>query len=184
MYYTGYRGKEGLRNLSKDSFVVNRSADGNEFIEITFNEKTKETQGDSISVALNALHNDHHVITTMNDSNLCPVEFYKRYVYLLNPAINGFFQYPNKEKKGFTKEAIRKNTLGTMMKDISEKAGLSCIYTNHQIRKTTATGLRRSGYTLEQIAHVTKYKNQDSLKHYVDDPTHTNNENYNLFTHA
>ena len=92
----------------------------------------------------NALHNDHQVITELN-SPLCPVESYKRYLNLLNPAITAFFQKPNKSKKGFTKEPIGKNTLGNMMKEISEKAGLSQVYTNHQIRKTTATGMRKSG---------------------------------------
>ena len=73
-----------------------------------------------------------------------------------------------------------------MMKELSEKASLSCIYTNHKIRKTTATGLQRSGSTLEQIAHVTKHKNLDSLKHYVDKPTLCDKENYNdgLFNYA
>ena len=72
------------------------------------------------------------------------------------------------------------------MKEISEKANLSRNYTNHQIRKTTATGLRKSGFTFEQIAHVTKHKNLDSLKHYVDGPTITDKENYNkgLFNYA
>ena len=96
MYYTGRRGKEGLRNLCKSSFKVDKTADEKEFIEITFNEKTKKNQGDSTSTSVNALHNDHHII-------------------------------------------------------------LNKIYTNHQIRKTTATGMRRSGFTLEQIAHITKH---------------------------
>ena len=186
MYYTGRRGKEGLRNLTKESFQVKTAADGKKFIEITFNEKTKKNQGDSMSTGVNALHNDHHVITEIKNSPLCPVESYKRYLDLLNPAISAFFQHPSKNKKGFNKEAIGKKTLGVMMKEVSEKAKLSRIYTNHQIRKTTATGLRRSGFTLEQIAHVTKHKNLDSLKHYVDGPTLSDKENYNegLFNYA
>ena len=70
------------------------------------------------------------------------------YLDLLNPDSTAFFQYPNKKKNGFTKEVVGKNTLGTMIKDISEKAHLSKIYTNHQIRKTTATGMHQSGFTL------------------------------------
>ena len=46
------------------------------------------------------------------------------------------------------------------------------------MRKTTATGMR-SGFTLEQIAHVTKLKNLDSLKHYVDAPTLSEQQSYN-----
>ena len=73
-----------------------------------------------------------------------------------------------------------------MMKEISKNAELSREYTNHQIRKTTATGMRKTGFTFEQIAHVTKHKNLDSLKHYVDGPSLTDKENYNdgLFRYA
>ena len=53
------------------------------------------------------------------------------------------------------------------------------IYTNHQIRKTTATSMHKSGYSLEQIAHVTKHKNLDSLKHYIAGPTMSEKGNYN-----
>ena len=139
-----------------------------------------------MSASLNALHNDHHIISAMPNSSLCPVKSYKRYLNLLHPDIDAFFQYPNKSRKGFNKEAIGKNMLGVFMKEISKKANLNKIYTNHQIRKTTATGMRRSGFTLEQIAHVTKHKNLDSLKHYVDGPTMTDKENYNkgLFRYA
>ena len=72
------------------------------------------------------------------------------------------------------------------MKEISEHAGLATIYTNHQIRKTTATGMYRSGFSLEQISHVTKHKNLDSLKHYVSGPSHADKENYNqgLFSYT
>ena len=65
MYYTGHRGKEGLRKLSKNSFAIKKSPTGSEFIEITFNEKTKKNQGDSLSISANTLHNHHHVITVI-----------------------------------------------------------------------------------------------------------------------
>ena len=179
MYYTGRRGKEGLRSLDKNSFVVKSGGDGMEFIEITFNEKTKKNQGDTLSVAANALHNDHHVITSIPNSNLCPIDTFKCYVDLLHPENQAFFQKPNKSKTGFTKELLGKNTLGDMMKTISKAAKLSRIYTNHQIRKTTATGMKRSGFSLEQIANVTKHKNLDSLKHYLNAPTLEEKHNYN-----
>ena len=157
MYYTGRRGKEGLRKLSKRSFEVKKGLAGQEFIEITFNEKTKKNQGDSMSASANALHNDHHVITEIQNSSLCPVASFKMYMDLLNPDSTAFLQYPNKKKTGFTKEVVGKNTLGNMMKEISEKANLSKIYTNHQIRKTTATGMHKEGFSFEQIASVTKH---------------------------
>ena len=106
MYYTGRRGKEGLRNLTKESFMVKTGPDNKQFIEITFNEKSKKNQGDSTSAAVNALHNDHHVITEIQGSDLCPVESYKQYISLLNPAQKAFFQHPSANKKSFTREPV------------------------------------------------------------------------------
>ena len=88
-----------------------------------------------MSSKANALHNDHHVITEIENSPLCPVNSFKMYLNLLNPDSTAFFQYPNKKKTGFTKEVIGKNPLGDMMKEISTKAKLSKTYTNHQNKK-------------------------------------------------
>ena len=66
-----------------------------------------------------------------------------------------------------------------MMKDISEDAKLSRIYTNHCIRKTTATALKRQGFDLTEIQNVTKHKNLDSLKYYISGPTYKEKRNYN-----
>ena len=186
MYFTGRRGKEGLRSLSKDSFIVKSTPSGVEYIEITFNEKSKKNQGDSMSAALNALHNNHHIISEITNSELCPVSSFRKYMDLLNPEITAFFQYPTKNRKGFTKEVIGKNPLGTMMNEISEHANLSRIYTNHQIRKTMATGMHRSGFSQEEIANVTKHKNLDSLKSYVSAPSFSEKQRYNegLFSYG
>ena len=175
----GHRGKEGLRSLSKRSFEVKTAATGEQFIEITFNEKTKKNQGDSLSSASDALHNDHHVITEIKDSILCPVSSFKMYLDLLNPDCTAFFQYPNKRKDGLKRKVIGKNPLGNMMKEISDAAKLSKTYTNHQIRKTTVTGMHRSGFSLQEKANVTKHKNLESLKHYVNKPTLQEKASYN-----
>ena len=105
MYYTGCRGKEGLRRLSKNSFSIKKSHTGTEYIEITFNEKTKKNQGDTLSTVANALHNDHHVITEMRNSPLCPVSSFKMYLDLLNPDSTAFFQHPNKSKNWIHKRS-------------------------------------------------------------------------------
>ena len=69
-------------------------------------------------------------------------------------------------------------TIGSFLSKISKASGLSYIYTNHCIQGTTATVLKRSGHTLEEIAHVLKHKNLESLKHYLDAPTLKDKENY------
>ena len=142
--------------------------------------KTKKNQGDSMSAGLNALHNDHQIITEQPGNDLCPVTSFKKYISLLHPDITAFFQYPNKSKKSFTRECVGKNSLGTMMKTIAKQANLSKTYTNHSIRKMTATAMYRSGFSLKEISHVTKHNNLDSLKHYISGPTYTGKENNQL----
>ena len=66
-----------------------------------------------------------------------------------------FFQKPSKDRKKYDKVYIGKSPLGEMMKTISENAGLSKVYMNHQIRKTT-----------------------ESVQHYIDAPTHEDKETY------
>ena len=179
VYYTGRRGKEGLRSLDKKSFELKTGNDVQEYIQLTFNEKTKRNQGDQNSSALDALHNDQNIISAQPGSILCPVHSFKTYVANLNENCNALFQYPNKENDGFDRKPIGKNTIGEMMKEISNDAKLSCVYTNHCIRKTTVTGLRRQGFELDEIQNVTKHKNLDSLKHYLSAPTYKDKKKYN-----
>ena len=90
---------------------------------------------------------------------------FKKYLALLHDNTDVFFQYPSKENDKFDHKPIGKNTLATMMKEISEDAGLSRIYMNDCIHRTTATEIRRQGFELHETQNVTKHKNLDSLKH-------------------
>ena len=150
-----------------------------EYVEITFNEKTKKNQGSDNSTSKRALHDNHHIISAMPGNELCPVESFKCYLTLLNHEQSAFFQYPNKKLNGFNNAAIGKNSLGTMMKEISKEAKLSKIYTNHCIRKTTATALKWQGFELNEISHITKHKNLDSVKHYIGGLTYSDKRRYN-----
>ena len=64
------------------------------------------------------------------------------------------------------------------MKIISKNSGLSTKYTNHCLRGTTATAMYKCGYSLHDIAQVTRHKNLESLKYYLAQPTITDMENY------
>ena len=57
------------------------------------------------------------------------------------------------------------------MKEISKQSSLLYIYTNHCVRGTTATTMKKSGRNLPEIAHVTKHKMLESLKYYLEMPT-------------
>ena len=64
----------------------------------------------------------------------------------LNPRCDAFFQYPRKNSKWkyadevwFDARPIGANKLDGMMKNISEEAKLSKMYTNHSVRATAIT---------------------------------------------
>ena len=108
IYYTGCRGKEGLRQLNKTSFVIKTGSDGLDYIELMFNEKTKKNQGDENSSAQAALHNDHHIISAQPNNILCPVTSFKKYIALLNDKNDAFFQYPSKINNLMTENPLVK----------------------------------------------------------------------------
>ena len=165
--------------MDKNSFEIKTGSDGLDYIELTFNKKSKKNQGDQNLSGQDALHNDHHIISAQPDNILCPVKSFKKYISLLHPDIDIFFQYPSKNKKCYDKKPIGKNSLATMMKEISEDAELSKIYMNHCIQKTTATAMKRQGFDLNEIQNVTKYKNLDSLNHYIAGPMYKEKQSYN-----
>ena len=107
------------------------------------------------------------------------MESFKNYISRLNQECDAFFQYNSNDKTGYDNNPVGKNSLATMMKEISEDAKLSRIYTNHCIRKTTAMALHCQGFDVSEIQNVTKHKNLDSLKHYIAKPTYKEKQSYN-----
>ena len=136
--------------------------------------KDKKNQGNNNSTSGRVFHSNRHTISAQPDNPLCPVNSFKVYASLLHEGERSFSQHPNKQKDAFDKEPIGKNTLGDYMKQILKAAKLSKIYTNHQIRKTTATALHRSGYNLNEVANVTKHWNL-----YVAGPSYEDKRGYN-----
>ena len=91
MYHMGHRAKEGLHNLTKDSFSLKTSADGQDYIKINFNKMTKKNQGDSTASATKNLHNNHAIINEQENDVHCPVNSFCHYIDNLNPKCNAFF---------------------------------------------------------------------------------------------
>ncbi|CAC5417042.1 unnamed protein product [Mytilus coruscus] len=79
-------------------------------------------------------------------------------------------QYP-KPTIWYAAQTIGKNKLASMMSRISEEAGLSIRYTNHCLRATVATGLKRAGVDDRAIMSVTGHRNVKSLDSYIEGPT-------------
>ena len=184
-FFLGKRGLEGLRDLKKDSFQLKATSEGKEYYELTFNEATKKSQGDD-----NNEMNDQPILLAQEGKRRCPVNSLKLYLSKLS-HINALFQKPNANfkypnHKWYHATPVGENTIGKFLKHICENAGLNRIYMNHCIRGTTATAMHRSGYSLHDIAQVTRHKNIESLKFYLQQPTIADMENYSesLFRYA
>ena len=160
----GRRGREGLRKMSKSTFSIKVSSSGRRFVTITHNESNKNHDGsDGIE--------KEQMMFEQNDK-LCPVSSYERYVALLNPKLDTFWQTP-KPKVSTSDECWYKNspmgvnTLQDFMKNLSTAAKLSKDYTNHCIRATVCSALDQAGVEREDIKLITGHKNSRSLDSYI-----------------
>ena len=90
----------------------------------------------------------------------------------LHPQRNDLWQKP----KGVIKDAnsswyenvpVGRDTLNDFMKQLSKKADLSRIYTNHCIRATTVTNLNELGFEARDIMATTGHKSESSIRSYA-----------------
>lgn len=170
VYLMGRRGKEGLRKLQKDWFYIGTDDTGTEYVEIIVNEKTKN-QGDSLSTSSTLVYDDNNLMFGTAGSLRCAVASFRKYMSLLNPKISAFFQHPSKDRTWYDAQVIGKNPIGHWIALLSKRAGLSKIYSNHEIRKTCTTGMKKGGVPIPDIAHHLKHKDIQTLQHYLEKPT-------------
>ena len=154
---------------------------------IMYNEATKKSQGDESREL-----NHKPIILSQPGDPRCPVNSFKLYLSkIAGNKIEDFLQTPNSNfrntnDKWFKNSPVGINTIGSFMSEISKRAGLSFRYMNLCIGCTTASAMKRCGYNLSDIAHVTGHKNIESLKYYLEKPTMQDKENYSsdLFKYA
>lgn len=128
-------GKEGQRDLRRESFKFTHDANGREFAFMTRGEATK-----------NGGNSKHSAETRLYSTGADNDAFasLKLYVSKLNPSCMSFYQHPkqgvtNADTVWYEKRPLGINKLGEMMKNISAGAKLSQIYTNHSVRTTGIT---------------------------------------------
>ena len=66
----------------------------------------------------------------------------------------------------YEKTVIGAHTLDNFMKMMSDKAGLSKLYTNHCIRSTVITALDAQGFEARHITAVSGHKSENTIKSY------------------
>jgi hypothetical protein len=163
-FHFGRRGREGWAVMTKDTFVVKQDTEGHEYVTPTVTETTKNHQGGNKQKDID--YSDQRMYGPA-------VDIFKFYISKLNPKSNRLFQTPLRtfqfSAHWYSSEPMGKNTLCEIMKAISRKAGLSCIYTCHSVRTSTITKLYQAGISPQSIIAITKHKNIPSLTHYIED---------------
>lgn len=88
----------------------------------------------------------------------------EKYLAVLNPNCNSFWQRPKSKKKKKIEVVynenilVGKNTLGNKMKALSEMYKLSKSYTNHSLPATTITLLDEEGFEARHILSISGHK--------------------------
>ncbi len=172
-YHMARRGREGLRDLTRDSFVIKTDPQGKEYAEMTHDEPTKKNQGDEDHD--NGKDDDN--VMYADGTPRCPVKSLKLYLFKLNPLQEAFFQRPVAHAVSkitvpwYINAPVGKNKIGDFLKDICKLAGLSTIYTNHSIRATAINALLRGGHSALDVTNVSGHKTAEGLEPYLNRPT-------------
>ena len=162
-FHFGRRGREGWKDVKKDSFVFKTDDEGAEYATIRYNEKTKKNNG----LDKHRTEKDQRMYAT-GDSN-CPVASLKLYLQKLDDKSDYFLQgISPKAGKWYNGRKMGINNVNDFMKKISNEAKLSHVYTNHSIRATAATVLANNGIELNDILAITGHKDTKSLLPYTE----------------
>ena len=170
-YYLGRRGREGWRELTKNSLEFKHDDQNKEYVTIKHTEQTKNNQGGS-----KQKDQDYTDVRMygLPGSSMEPISSLKLMLSKLHPDCEALFQTPlTKFSKAaecwYKNEPLGKNSIAQLMPKISKKAGLSQVYTAHCVRASTITRLHQAGVDAKQICAITKHKNEQSLTSYIKD---------------
>jgi hypothetical protein len=120
------RGREGTRELSMSSFILQRDEDGVEYVSLAHNPQSKN-------------HKDPNELEKENlrgfmfarpDDPLCPVESFKKYIAKCPSDAKSFYLHPKRTLSSgvwYTREPMGVHYLGNMLKRISEEVIMAII---------------------------------------------------------
>ena len=185
-FYTGRRGKEGLRELRVDSFQILENPTGRKYIIMVHNEVTKNKQGDESSSSKMHRTDNPPIIIEQEGNPRCPVSSFQKYLKHCHHDLHdkALFQHPkrginaNFDELWYDRAPVGEGKIGSWLKELSECAQCSQIYTNHCMRYTTANAMAKQGFPLAKIATVTGHCNYESLKSYLEAPDDKEKEQF------
>lgn len=167
-YFFGNRGREGIRELTRQNVEFKFDSDGNEFARMNVSFQQKNVR----STLKKSDYSDGKIsrIYATRNNLRCPVQALKCYLHhIKNCEKDALFPKPRQSFVPFgyeKKQVLGKSKLGGMMKEISKMAHLSKLYTNHCIRPTVVTNLKKAGFADREICAITGHKNERSVARY------------------
>ena len=166
IYYLCRRGRENLRDMSKDTFAIRKDSMGKAYVcqvKDELDKNHRETDKPDESITVGRMYETGGI--------KCPVMSYRLYLDKLHPESNFLWQRPRTMYSGsdtwFCNVPIGKNTLGGFMSKLSKKHNLSMIYTNHSIRATSVTVMDEADIEARHIMKVSGHKSESSIRSYA-----------------
>ena len=136
----GRRGREGWRALCKCSFAVKYNAQGRKYVKLLCNEFDKNHTGSEIK---------HQYVWEHNESPLCSIKSFEKYLSKLHPECPWLLQKPHRNFAGkqywYCYVPLGVHSIVNMLKHISNEADTSVLYTNHSLKATVGTILKKAG---------------------------------------
>jgi len=161
------RGSEGQRLLKCSSFKFEVDGAGRRYATMAHDELSKNHPGGVKDIPSHEKYARMYETDQQNDG----YKALKLYQSKLNPKTSAFFQYPKRNWRPeddvwYEAKPVGVNKLNAMMKNISEAAALSKVYTNHSVRATAITLWSNAGVPNRHIMAISRHRNEQSLVHY------------------
>ena len=163
------RGREGQRELTKQSFQFLKDDTGREYVSMTHDEATKNHPGGIDDVA--SVEKEARMYSTSNDQLFDGLNCLKMYLQKINPRCEALFKYPKRaatqeDQVWYDNKPLGVNKLAGMMKDLSKLASLFKIYTNHSVRATAITLWSDAQVPSRHIMAISGHRSEASLRNY------------------
>ena len=148
----------------KSQFSFQRNEQGVRCVVFEEDTKTKTNDG-----GLNSLRKDHKVVwinPNTNNVNHCPIRLIDKYMSLLPPVKNDTSKHnfylrsmecPN-PAQWYTSQVVGLNTLRKTVSELLKNAKLDVFFTNHSLRRSSATRLFQAGVDKKIIREITGHK--------------------------
>ena len=169
------RGREGQRNLTPSSFTFAVDENSRAYATMTHDELFKNHPGGFDDTE--SFEKDGRMYCATDDLS-DGYNALELYISKLNPQCPAFFQFPKRkwslnDSVWYENRPLGVNKLAVMMREISEEAQLSIVYTNHSVRATAITLWLDAGLENRHIMAISGHRNEQSLKSYNSRPSST-----------